>query len=261
MLKYIFPIVVLLASCSNNDSDSVSKTSTPVVKSFKDEAQMDKYVQELIVKTDSSGLIASSLHYEKSNGEGIEVHGLMDRENKIHILEETYSEGNGKPHGKRYYYLNQQGKPFVTREMIDQISDEYAVFIDRVSYYDNSGKVIKTKERRASYEDEIENVSYQAVGLHSISPDRAWRALNSEKEFTTTFQGFVQQDVMTYLIVGENTEDGYTSALRLDYKDQLIQILYSNPEMYIGKRLHVNFQIFEDRGMTFQVYAGGKFAK
>lgn len=259
MKKYIFPLIFIVAACSENDGKTDKPTTEKVVKTFKDEKEMDEYVLELIALTDASGLVASSLNYQKSDGEGIEVHGLMDRDNKIHIVEEVYSEGNGKTHGTRYYYLNRNGKPFVTHELIDEIVGEQATFVDRVSYYDVSGKVVKTKERRAPYQDEIEQVSYKPVGLKAISIDRAWRALNSKQEFETTFQGFVQQDVMSYLIVGENKPDGYTSALRLDYKDQLIQVLYSNPDMYMGEPVEVNFQVHEDRGLTFQIYAGGKF--
>lgn len=260
MIKYIFPLVIFLAACAGNDSKSSDSTDkAKIVKTFKNEKEMDEYVQELTVLTEASGLVASSLRYEKTGGELIEVHGLMDRDNKIHIVEEVYSDGNGKSHGMRYYYLNQNGKPFVTRELIDEITGEQAIFVDRVSYYDESGKVVKTKERRAQYQDEIEQVAYKPVALHSISIDRAWRALNSKQEFATTFQGFVQQEVMSFLIVGENTKDGYTSALRLDYKDQLIQVLYSNPDAYLGEPIEVNFQIHEDQGATFQIYAGGKF--
>lgn len=259
MIKYIFPLLFIVAACSGNDANDKQAKKEKIVKTFKDEKEMDEYVQELIILTDASGLIASSLNYQKSDGEGIEVHGLMDRDNKIHIIEEVYSEGNGKSHGTRYYYLNQNGRPFVTRELIDEIVGEQATFVDRVSYYDAMGKVVKTKERRAQYQDDIDQVQYKPVGLKGISIDRAWRALNSKKEFETTFQGFVQQDVMSYLIVGENKPDGYTSALRLDYKDQLIQVLYSNPDAYLGEPVEVNFQVHEDRGLTFQIYAGGKF--
>lgn len=259
MIKYIFPLILFLAACSGNESKDQQSKDAKVVKTFKDEKEMDEYVLELIALTDASGLVASSLNYQKSDGEGIEVHGLMDRDNKIHIIEEVYSEGNGKSHGTRYYYLNQNGKPFVTQELIDEIVGEQATFVDRVSYYDASGKVVKTKERRAPYQDNIDQVQYKPVGLKGISIDRAWRALNSKHEFATTFQGFVQEDVMSYLIVGENKPDGYTSALRLDYKDQLINVLYSNPDAYLGEPVEVNFQVHEDRGLTFQIYAGGKF--
>lgn len=96
--------------------------------------------------------------------------------------------------------------------------------------------------------------------LHEVKIDRAMRALNSEKEFETTFQGFVDQDIFSYLIVGPNYPDGFTSALRLDYKDKLIQILLSDPKNHLGAKLKVNFENYEDRGFRFQVYAGGKFA-
>lgn len=262
MIKYIFPLVLLIVSCGGDKAANTSdKAQGAIVKSFKNEAEMDEYVLELIALTEASGMVANSLHYEKSDGTFEEVIGHMDRDNKIHIIEEQYGEGAGKTTGMRYFYLNQNGKPFVTRELIDEITGDRAQFVDRVTYYDKNGGVIKTKERRADYQDEIDRVAYKPVPKKGVSIDKAWRALNSEKEFQTTFQGFVSQDVMSYLIVGENTPDGFTSALRLDYKDQLIQILNNNPDAYIGEKLTVNFQVHEDGALEFQIYAGGKFVE
>lgn len=260
MIKYIFPIVLLLAACGE-DTKTVDKPKGEIVKSFKNEAEMDEYMQELDALVAASGTVANSLHYEKSDGTMIEVIGHMDRDNKIHIVEEQFAEGAGKTTGVRFFYLNQNGKPFATHEQIDEITGDQAQFVERITYYDSKGKVLKTKERRAQFQDEIDRFSYKPAPKHAISIDRAWRALNSEKEFETTFQGFVYQDVMSYLIVGENSKDGFTSALRLDYKDLLIQQLNNDPDAYIGEKLTVNFQVHEDRGLEFQIYAGGKFVK
>ena len=84
-------------------------------------------------------------------------------------------------------------------------------------------------------------------------------ALNSRKEFATTFQGFVNQDMFSYIILGPDDPNGFTTALRLDYKDQLVNILASDPEKYMGAHVKVNFEVHNDRGFEFQVYAGGKF--
>jgi hypothetical protein len=261
MKKYIFPLLLIgLASCgSDNSSEPKSKEKSIIIKHFKNESEMDAQVLELKKITESSDLIANSLHYEKGDGTMIEVIGLLDTTNVIQIIEEQFSDGNGKSNGTRYYFLN-NGKPFVTQELIDQVSDsKEAVFIDRISYYDEKGKIIKTKERSASFQDDINKMKYKPAPLHPISVDHAMNALNSEREFATTFQGFVNQDMFSYIIVGANDPNGFTSALRLDYKDQLVNILASDPEKYLGSRIKVNFEVHDDRGFEFQVYAGGKF--
>jgi hypothetical protein len=104
-------------------------------------------------------------------------------------------------------------------------------------------------------------MQYKPVPLIGIKMDRAMRAINQEKEFETTFQGFVDSDLFTYLSVGENNPDGFRSALRLDYKDELILMLRSNQDGYLGEKLRVNYEKrVQDNGFSFQVYAGGKFA-
>lgn len=259
MIKYIFPLCLLLLAACSSEEKSKEVKKEPIVKSFKNESDMDNRVQELKIIVEASDLVANSLRYEKPDGSSIEVVGHVDKTNVLQIVEEIFSEGNGKTNGTIFYFL-QSGKPFVTQELIDEIDEQNgSVFIDRISYYDSNGKVIKTKERRAAFQDDIVNETYQSVPLHSVSIDRAMRALNSEKEFETTFQGFVHQDMFSYLIVGENTADGYTTALRLDYKDQLINVLNSDPKKYIGAKIKLNFENHEDRGFHFQVYAGGKF--
>lgn len=261
MKKYIFPLLLVgLVSCgSDNSSEKKTEEKKVIVKHFKNEAEMDAHVLELKKITESADILANSLHYEKADGTMIEVIGHLDTTNVLQIIEEQFSDGNGKSNGTRFYYLN-DGKPFVTQELIDQVNgNNEAIFIDRVSYYDEKGKIIKTKERSASFQDDINKMSYKAAALYPIKVDRAMAALKSEKEFATTFQGFVNQDMFSYLIIGPDDPNGFTSALRLDYKDQLINILASDPEKHMGTRIKVNFEVHNDRGFEFQVYAGGKF--
>lgn len=261
MKKYIFPLLLIgLASCgSDTTADKKPEEKKIIVKHFKNEAEMDKHMEELTKITEAADLLANSLHYEKSDGTMIEVIGHLDNEAVLQIVEEQFADGAGKTNGKRLYYMN-DGKPFAIRELIDQIdnANNTAVFIDRVSYYNEKGKIMKTKERSASFEDDVYKLSYKPAPLHPLTVDRALAALKSEKEFETTFQGFVNQDMFSYLIVGPNDPNGFTSALRLDFKDQLINTLASNEDMYMGSRVQVTFQVHNDRGFEFQVYTGGK---
>ncbi len=264
MLKYIFPLVVLVfaVSCSDTKADETKKTEEDsIVKSFKNEADMDNRAVEIDAIISTSEQLASSLKYQKSDGSYVQVFGHMNRDNQILKIEEQFSDGDGKSSGSITYYLN-GGKPFMTVELIDEVVDGTATFVDRVSYYDAKGNVLKTKERRAAYQEETEQMAYTPVKLRKASIDRAMRALNSEKEFAITFQGFVYEGAYTYLIVGENSKDNpYTCALRCDYKDPLILQLSSNPEAYIGEKLKVNFQIRSDQNFEYMVYGGGDFAE
>jgi hypothetical protein len=67
--------------------------------------------------------------------------------------------------------------------------------------------------------------------------------------------------MFSYIILGPDDPNGFTTALRLDYKDQMISILASDPEQYIGTKVKVNFQVHTDRGFEFQVYGGGELVE
>lgn len=262
MLKYIFPLFVLfLTACSDTPTSDESSQEQKIVSSFPSEGEMDERMAEIDSITNASELLASSLTYSKSDGTSILVLGHLNPENELLKIEERFSDGNGKTNGTRFYYLY-KGKPFVTHELIDQMENNTAVFIDRISYYDEKGKILKTKERSASFEDDVYKMAYKSAPIQGVTVDRAMRALNSEKEFTTTFQGLIYENGMTYLIVGENSnDDGFTSALRCDFKDPLIIQLSNLPDSYIGEKLKVTFQVEEDRGYRFQLYTGGDFAQ
>ncbi|MDH4471518.1 MAG: hypothetical protein QE487_02865 [Fluviicola sp.] len=264
MLKYIFPLMLVLTACGGNDEkeNPTKKTEAPkVIVSFENEAEMDERVVEIDAIVNQAGTVASSLYYSKGEaGESIQVDGHMNAENQILKIEEFFSEGNGKNSGRRLYYLN-DGRPFLTVEQFDDVTGTKPQFVDRVSYYDEKGKVMKTKERRGDYQEVVETMKYKPVALAGVSMDRAKRALNQEKEFQTTFQGFIDSDQFSYMSVGENNPDGFHSALRCDFKDPLIMTLSSNQQKYIGKKLRVNYQKHTDAsGFEFQVYLGGEFA-
>ncbi len=254
-----FLLLATLFSCSTATTEKVKPKETTVVN-LKSESEMDARVNELKLLTAASGMMAASLNYQKGTGEMVQVNGYVDSTQMLQIVEENFSEGNGKNFGKNLFYLY-NGRPFVSQELINIVAPDgtSSLFTDRVSYYDKKGKVIKTKERTGDSEEDAALKSYNAVGLHAVSMDRAMRALNSEKEFETTFQGFVDQGIFSYIVLGENKEDGFTSAMRLDYKDKLIQVLYQDPKKYLGSKVKVNFENHEDRGFQFQVYAGGEF--
>jgi len=263
MLKYIFPLVLILAACGSNEKPEKSseKEKPKVVVSFANEGEMDERMAEIDAIVQQSGLVASSLYYAKGEtGESFQVEGHMNADNTIMKIEEFFNDGNGLSSGRRMYYLN-GGSPFITHERFDDVSGSKPQFVERISYYDEKGVVLKTKERRSDYEEAIDAVPYKPVGVVSVSMDKAMRALNQEKEFKTTFQGFIYQEIFTYISVGENKPDGFRSALRLDYKDALIAALSGNTEGYLGEEIRVNYEKHTDEtGFEFQVYAGGKFA-
>ena len=261
MFKYLFPVLFFATACSSNEDLTKYDEKAPVVAVLANEAEMDARRTEIVSIVAKSGLVASSLYFAKPDGgESIQVDGHMDEKNTILKLEEFFNEGNGKSSGRRIYYLN-NGKPFLIHEEFDDVSGTKPQFRDRITYYNESGKALKTKERYADYQDVSESLAYKPAPLHALNIDKVMRVLNQEGEFQTTFQGFIHADVLSYLSVGENDPDGFHSQLRLDFKDPLVMALSANEEGYKGILLRVNYQKEHDsNGFEYQVYGGGKFA-
>jgi hypothetical protein len=263
MTKYLFPLIFALAACTSTEKTTPEKAKTPetIVAHFANENEMDNRMVVIDALVAQSGMVASSLNYRKQDGTFVKVLAYLSKDNVILKIEEQYSDGNEGNMGSVTYYMN-DGKPFVTHELLDEVDAENAhEFVDRISYYNPSGKVIKTKERRGYTQDESEQKAFVPVGLHAVTIDRAMRALNAKNEFAITFQGFAYQEALTYLIVGENKENGFTSTLKCDFQDQLLFTLSKNQEAFIGKPLKVTFNVEEDQGFEYQVYTGGSFSK
>jgi len=265
MFKYILPLLVLLAACDSPEKAGRGGDKTPqnIVVSFRNEAEMDARMIEIDSMVAKTGLVANSLFYSKESGENLQVNGYMGggADTSILRIEEVFNQDENGFSGRRMYYLN-NGKAFVIHEKIDVSTPQKSQFVERISYYDPSGKVLKTKERSSNYEEEIEGVAFKPAALVTLSIDRVMRALNQEKEFQTTFQGFVDQGAQSYLIVGENKPDGYSSALMVSFKDKLINELGKDQQGYLGVPVIVNFEKYLDEtGIEFQVYTGGDFGK
>jgi hypothetical protein len=263
MRAILFIIPLFFLACSGNDSlknPEPSRTDEKIVVTFKGEVDMMNRKVAIDALVEQAGNVATSLNYMKSDGAFVKVLAYLSKENVILKIEEQFADGADRTNGKVIYYMN-DGKPFLTQELIDEVSGTAHRFVDRISFYNKSGKVVKTKERSAPYQEETEQLAYSAARFHAVAIDRAMRALNAKGEFETTFQGFVNEGPILYLVVGENNEDGYTSALKCDFQDQLLKQLSKNSQQQLGKKLQVSFVVEEDQGSVYQIYTGGQLAK
>ena len=126
--------------------------------------------------------------------------------------------------------------------------------MERISYYDEKENPIKTIERIADFEDQLYREEFKVVENYNCSSKRALMALNQEGEFSTTFQGFIKEEPYLYLIVGDNEDNGYTSALVVQYEDQTIKKLQMYEAEMIGKGIQVEFETLSGtQGYDYQI--------
>ena len=246
-------ILTIISACKpNQDDKSINKRKQAlIVHHLKDEASFDKQSIEIDSFVLALGKVTSSLDYSKENGAFIHVDAHMDDNENILLIEEEFQEPFDGEIGLRKYYL-QKGKIFKTREVLHN-SKNAQTFIERISYYAPNGQCLKTKERTGSSELILDKIPFNAIPKFVCNVDRAMRALNKEKEFRITFQGFVTGKDGEYMVVGEPGKDTYTSALKVDPNDKFIKELKEDEYRFVNGTIYLHHEkIRETNGLTYQ---------
>lgn len=250
-------VVVLVYSCSSDNDNLGNENNSTTNTAFKEEEAYERAVVD--IDLNDSLLEVGSLYYTKEDGSSYEVGAYLDKDQKIVKMIETFVDNKTGHYGKNTFYFK-KGKKLVSNEHFEEKIGGKSKFVERISYYSTNGNVIKTKKRVADYEEDIDKSLFINCEKSNCSTKDAQDALNQEGKFVTTFQGFVVNGRDTYLTVGENTKDGFISALMIQFADDSnIKKLQSAEMAMIGKKLTVNFQKMTDQsGFQFQVLTGIK---
>jgi hypothetical protein len=205
--------------------------------------------------------VMKSLAFNNNAGSTVQAIVYFDQFGNEVKMEEFYNDVATGNYGTSTFYF-QQGRLFASKEVYHDEQRKKPTFVERVSYYDSIPKVKLTKERTTFYEEDLSNVQFKPTKPVACSFDRAMRALNEEGEFQTTFQGFIVNGDMEYILVGENSANGFVSSLSITFKDPVLERLKSNERKYIGTPLEVEFQEAEDvSGMNYQLLTTIKLRK
>ncbi len=241
---------VIFAGCEETpetDEETIDQTA----ESPETKVQTDAEAYVMFIDT-TEWLIGSSLYYTNEVGGSEQVFFWMDDNKQIKKMEENYSVGEGATlQSKLYYYKD--GFKYVTKEYFEKfINDTTPVCVERVSYYDQ-GKPVVTKERESPYQENLDKEAFKIVDPHDLDEERAMNVLNQQGEFETTYQGYVKDGHMTFILVGPNTKDGYVSSLAVQYFTPLVNKLIQREVEMIGTPLNVEFTTTRsDLGFEFQ---------
>ena len=254
-------IGIAFSSCSDTEKNNSSK-GLLVEKKLSNEGSFESEILAIDEEIATSGELLSSMRYTKENGAVILVHAHLSKQGKIIKIDEEYNEGDDGNYGMNSFYLKND-KVFASRAYFENKAKKpESEFVERISYYSDDEKVVKTLERKAAYEEDIGSLAFKPGILKELKIDRAKRALNQEGEFSTNFQGFVLVQVLRYIVVGGSEEGGYTSAVRVDQEDDFVRFLVQNESECMNKRLQLSFQnITDDTGFEYQSYVQGSFKK
>ncbi len=228
--------VVFLVACKGENADNIDKSEDTSEVLQNDDK--DKYMSEIDEKAEETYF--NSLKFATESQEYIEVKTALDKDQNLLRVKEEYSNGEGQEYGvKNYYYQN--GKLSSSVKRFERHTADDIVFVEQVTYYDKNGKAESTKERIASFESDLENFPFKKVDIAPLSPEKALQVMQETGQFETTFQGFVEANSATYLIVGAGKNNEYSSALNVPNLDGSIERIRDNPKEYLGKKIKVTF--------------------
>ncbi len=259
---FILAILLILTACKSSNSKKLHR-ETPqkglIVYKLKDEKSFDKQMMEIDSFVLAYGQFASSLDYSKEDKTTIHVDAHLDNDDNIVKLVENFTDKDATRMGTNSFYLH-NGKVFITKEIFTSTSSSF--ISERISYYAPNGICLKSKERKAVSEAALQKATFDAVPKNVCTIDRAMRALNQEKEFATTFQGFIQSGKDSYMLVGTPGTGGYTSALKVRQNDPFIAEIRKDELRYLNGTIYLQFdKIQEVGGFTYQSFIKGSWNK
>ena len=249
----LFTILSLLSySCSDANKTASDQTISGMTKEarYNEEEEHEAYVVK--IDLNDSLEIVNSLLFTKEDGSQIDVTGFLNEKGEVVKLIEKFVDGKNKFYKQTTFYIK-NGKKYVSNEHFDDTTNrQNPQFIERISYYNEETKPLFTKERKAIYEEDLGKSSFDYVEPYDYSIKRALDVINQEGKFQTKFQGLVFSGPHSYITVGE--EDGYISALLIQYESDFTRKLKKNQLPYLGKPLELNFQrVVDDNGFQFQL--------
>lgn len=250
--QILFSTVILLGiftACQSPKEDG-QKEQAQKVQKIDNENEFENRIAA--IENDTELLPVRSLSYNNNAGSTAEAIGYLDKDQKEVKIEEKFAYAETGNFGTNTFYV-ENGKQFASKEVYYENAGMKPMFIERISFYEK-GKVIFTKERKAEVEDDLINTTFQVVPAKAASVNRAMQIINQQGHFETTFQGFAEGGGMKYLLVGENSADGYASSLAIQYQEGDIVTLMKNEKKMIGTPLEINHEVMTDNtGLTFQV--------
>lgn len=260
---YHFAFICLLlgvVSCSDSGKE---KSATEIAdKKIENEASMEAEIKAIDEEISTSGQLLSSFRFSKENAELMLAHAHLSTSGKILKIDEEFNKGNDGDYGMNSYYLHGD-MVFASREYYEDRSDKTKpMYVERISFYDKKGKVLKTRERKVDFEEKIDDAPFHNVSPKGIKVDRAKRALNQEGEFEIRFQGFLEANAINYMILGGSEQDDFSTTVRIDQEDAFVRFLLMNESECMGKKLKVSFKnVTDNTGFEYQAYIQGGFVK
>jgi len=248
---FLFLIVFALSSCSTqtvNDEGENQQTSSTIVA----DNEWDELIKKIDEECPELTRIESLLYYKEDMSSMFAV-AYLDQNKLITKIEQESVDGVTGYKTLLSFY-SKDGIRFASQFSTVKGSGENAYFSQERTFYSPQGLPTLTKERKSTYEIHIDNEPFYASDTVRHSDQNAFLILKQQGPYATTFQGFVESGAFHFLVVGENTTNGYSASLSIQEDSPTLNYLRKAGEKALGLPLHVDFEHYKaPTGYTMQL--------
>lgn len=256
MKRIIFylPLITLTAlfiSCGDQSTIELEETSNE--QKSKDATstfmmyENAKKMEEIDARLDKSERV-ESLSWEKQTkdhgSEFTQVIAYLNEDGLPMKITESFIDGNYRPQGERHFYL-ENNKLIAYQENTDFWVDSLTTkYMEKRTVYNDSEPVI-TQKRSAYQYTEINDSVWKIIPTEHHSLKKVNKILTGVEEFQTHFISVIKANDL-FLLLGENkpqTEERYTTAVRVDEMTPFIEDLLKNLEEYKFRPVEISFEV------------------
>lgn len=252
---FISSIILLssiFSSCDQKEKVVVEKTEGSQIEgatsndSFYTQFPNAKKMQEIEDRLVQENRV-ESLYWQKQVGDDfqyVQVTAYLNEDGLPMKISEEFINGNQKPEGERHYYID-NSYLIACYEQVnywkDSMNTEYKE--SRTIFEDK--KPVITQERKANNYYEVQDKKWEAAETKDYSMKKVNNILSGAEEFELHFISIIKADQL-FLLLGEDkpqTEDRYTTAVRVDEITPFIEDLIANKDEYKFKPLEISFEV------------------
>lgn len=254
---------LLISSCGEkNEENTTPETSTEagVTSDFVLPNEIDELMASIDAEQDKMPQ-AKSLNYAKEDQSLAYVTAYLDKNNVIRKMIFFKQVGASEKIARSVFYFN-GGTQFASKLIEEKKNDKKKPYYsETITFYDKKGKASASKVRTADFEELLENESYVKTKPVALNAKEAYEVFNQKGEYAVTYQGFIESGDYLFLIVGENSPNGYTSSLSVQSLSPVVQHLRKSGSKELGRPLMVNYEhILDQNGYEIQILHDVQFA-
>jgi len=254
------PLILFLVYACGNEQKT-NKTQEPIKSTGIAPNEFDNLMANIDMQLDSFALVQSLL-YTKDENTMLDVTAYLDKNDAMTKIVEYFQDGETGEVSRKHFYFN-GGAKYASKHIHEvQPKGKKPYYSEVVTFYDKNLKPTSSKERIADFEENLEQSEFQKAKIQNMKVDNAFKVLNQEGEYALTFQGFADAGQYSFLIVGEDDPNGYTSSLSIQGDTPTLIRLRSQGKSALGTPLAVNFErMIDAQGYEMSILLGVQIAE